>query len=51
VVYTGKHFGGEERPGTYTLFAALVRPGALQDNRIDPGDVVVLDVRPIAFSP
>lgn len=33
--------------GTYQLFAALVRAGALADNRIDPGDVLALDVQPL----
>src|SRR5262249_46291843 len=33
-------FAGTETPGTYTLFAALVVPGAFADGRIDPGDVI-----------
>jgi hypothetical protein len=38
-------------PGAYYFFAALVRRGALADNRIDPGDVVVLDARPVTVVP
>ncbi len=38
-------------PGTYYLFAALVRQGALQDDLIDPGDVLGLDIRTFVFSP
>jgi hypothetical protein len=37
--------------GTYQFFAALVRPGAFQDNRIDPGDILALGVKPLTFSP
>ena len=36
-------------PGTYQLFAALVRQGTLADNRIDPGDLLSVDFRPVAF--
>lgn len=36
-------------PGTYQLFAALVRQGALADNRIDATDVLSLDLKPITF--
>jgi hypothetical protein len=38
-------------PGTYQLFAALVRPGALADDRVDPDDVLALDVKPVSFTP
>jgi hypothetical protein len=38
-------------PGTYAVFAALVRSGALEDGRIDPGDVIDLHVATFAFSP
>ena len=31
-------------PGTYRVFAALVRQGALADGRIDAGDVPALDL-------
>jgi YVTN family beta-propeller protein len=37
--------------GTYTLFAALVRQGALLDDRIDPGDVLALGLLPVSFDP
>ena len=38
-------------PGTYQFFGALVRPGVFQDNRIDPGDLLVLDLQPVVISP
>ncbi len=38
-------------PGTYQVFAALVRQGALEDNRIDPGDILALDLKVLVFSP
>lgn len=38
-------------PGTYLVFAALVQQGAFQDDRIDPGDIIVLDVKAFTFSP
>jgi hypothetical protein len=37
--------------GTYRVFGALVRQGALADNRIDPGDVLAVDVEPVTVSP
>jgi hypothetical protein len=36
-------------PGTYKIFAALVRQGSLADGRIDAADVLSLDLRPISF--
>jgi hypothetical protein len=33
------------------VFGALVRQGALADNRIDPGDVLAVDVEPVTVSP
>lgn len=36
--------------GTYQIFAALVRPGAPGDGRIDAGDVIVLDVNAFTFA-
>jgi hypothetical protein len=44
-------FAGGEPPGTYTVFAALTPPGAFNDGRVDPGDLLVIDVRPFSFSP
>jgi uncharacterized repeat protein (TIGR01451 family) len=38
-------------PGTYQLFVALVRAGAFADGRIDPGDIAVLDVKPLTVTP
>jgi hypothetical protein len=38
-------------PGTYQVFAALIRQGALADNRIDPGDLLALDVKPLIVAP
>lgn len=38
-------------PGTYRVFAALVRQEALSDGRLDPGDVLALDIKPLLFSP
>jgi hypothetical protein len=46
-VYT---FGGAEPAGTYTIFAALVRPGALGDGRLDPGDLLALATEAITVS-
>jgi hypothetical protein len=44
-------FAGGEPPGTYTVFAALTPPGAFNDGRMDPGDLLVIDTRPFSFSP
>jgi len=38
-------------PGTYRLFAALARADAIQDGRVDPGEVLALDAKPLVFSP
>lgn len=38
-------------PGTYQFFVGLIRSGSLQDDRIDPGDILALDVQPLVFSP
>lgn len=37
--------------GTYALYAALVRRGSLADNRLDPGDLLFLDVKPVTVAP
>lgn len=37
-------------PGAYRLFAAVVRQGSLRDNRLDPGDILSLDVETLSFS-
>ncbi len=42
---------GTEPAGSYALFLAAVRPGALADNRVDPGDIVVLATSVITFTP
>ncbi len=42
---------GGEPPGTYVLFLAAVRPGALADNAIDAGDLVVLATAAVTFAP
>lgn len=39
------------RPGTYWLFAALVRRGSLTDNRINDEDVIARDVRSVTVLP
>lgn len=38
-------------PGTYRFFAVLARQGAFADNRIDPGDLLVLDAKAFTFTP
>lgn len=38
-------------PGTYTLFLALVRRGVLLDDRVDPADILAIDVKTLSFSP
>lgn len=38
-------------PGTYRVFAALVRPGALADNRIAPDDILAFDLKEVVFAP
>ncbi len=40
---------GTEPPGSYVLFLAAVRPGALVDNVISPGDIVVLATSVVTF--
>ena len=37
--------------GSYTVFAALAAPGKLSDNRMDQGDIVVLDSRTFTYRP
>jgi hypothetical protein len=44
-------FTGGEVPGSYALFALLTPPGAFQDGRVDPGDLLSLAVQPFTFSP
>ena len=39
LVYT---LGATEQVGTYLIFAALVRDGAFDDGRVDPGDLLAL---------
>jgi len=38
-------------PGTYQVFAALVCQGAFEDNRIDPGDILALEIQAFTFVP
>ncbi|HUG37577.1 MAG TPA: hypothetical protein VML54_11535, partial [Candidatus Limnocylindrales bacterium] len=38
-------------PGTYQLFGAFVRVSALGDNRIDAGDLLILDLQPLTVLP
>ncbi len=42
-------FAGTETRGKYTLFAALVVPGAFADGRIDPSDVIAVVFQPFDF--
>lgn len=42
---------GAEAPGTYFVFAALVRPGALDDGRRDPGDLLAIALEAITVNP
>ena len=42
---------GTEQPGTYVIFAALVRPGALDDTRRDPGDLLALAIQAVTVTP
>ncbi len=37
--------------GSYQIFAALARPGAFADNRIDPDDILALDMKHVVVSP
>jgi hypothetical protein len=43
-------FAGGEAPGIYTVFAVLTPPGAFNDGRVDPGDLLAIDARPFVFS-
>ena len=47
LVYT---LGASEPGGVYAIFAALVRPGALDDGRADPGDLLALAVETVTVS-
>jgi hypothetical protein len=42
---------GTAPTGTYRAFAALVRLGALLDNRVDPADLLAVDVRVFTVAP
>ncbi len=42
---------GTEPSGSYVLFLAAVRPGALVDNVINPGDIVALATAAVTFTP
>ncbi len=37
--------------GVYRVFSALIRPGSLNDNAVDLGDIVALSVAELTFSP
>jgi glucose/arabinose dehydrogenase len=43
--------GGGEQPGTYVIFVALVRDGALDDGRVDPGDLLAVATQPVVVNP
>jgi glucose/arabinose dehydrogenase len=42
---------GAEQHGTYVIFAALVRPGALDDRRREPGDLLAIAVEAVTVNP
>lgn len=48
VVFT---FARSEPPGTYRVFAALGRPGAFDDGRVDPGDLLAIAVQAFSVGP
>jgi hypothetical protein len=41
---------GNDLPGAYTFILAAVRPGALADNRFDPGDVIASAAVRVSFA-
>jgi glucose/arabinose dehydrogenase len=41
---------GADEAGTYTVIAALARPGALADGSVDPGDLLALAVASVTVS-
>jgi glucose/arabinose dehydrogenase len=44
-------FTDAEPPGTYVVFAALVRPGRLADGRVDPDDILAVAQSTVVVSP
>jgi hypothetical protein len=44
-------FTGSEPPGPYQFFLAALRPGALADGRVDPGDLLALATAQVTFGP
>ena len=40
-----------DAPGDYVYVLAAIRPGALADNRFDPGDIVALSSVRVTFTP
>jgi hypothetical protein len=46
-----RHWTGGEPPGGYLLFIAALKPKALSDNRIDPGDIVAVNTVAVLFVP
>jgi hypothetical protein len=44
-------FTGSEPPGVYQFFFAALRPGALADGRVDPGDLLGLATAQVTFGP
>jgi glucose/arabinose dehydrogenase len=40
-----------DEPGTYTIIAALARPGAFADGAVEPGDLLALGVKAVTVSP
>jgi hypothetical protein len=43
-------FSGVEPSGEYLAFAVLARPGAARDGRIDPGDILEMNIKPFVYS-
>ena len=44
-------FSGGESPGGYTIFAFFTPPAAFDDDRIDAGDLLALELKSFRFSP
>jgi glucose/arabinose dehydrogenase len=42
---------GTEPPGPYTVFLVLTRPGAFDDGRVDPGDLLALATQTLVLGP
>ncbi len=44
-------WSGSEPPGRYVLFLSAIRAGSLEDNSIDPGDILALALVEVTFTP